>query len=226
MSEEVELDRFIEEFRRAVAAVEEPNTSRLRAVRKRFSWRLERAAPEEVLALAFRLLASGSARERWFAYEFIHDHKPALHSLDAPLLERLGEGMASWDQVDTFAPYLSGVAWRRGQIGDEVIARWAASPDRWWRRAALVSTVALNIKARGGRGDVPRTLATCELLVDDRDDMVVKAISWALRAASGHDAEAVAAFVEAHEARLAARVIREVRNKLETGLKNPGRGSG
>lgn len=220
----VALDEFLEAFRAAVAAVEAPNTPRLRAVRKRFSRRLEGAAPEEVLALAFRLLASGSRRERWFAYEFVHDHKPALYSLDAALLERLGEGMASWDQVDTFAPYLSGVAWRRGQIGDEVIARWAASPDRWWRRAALVSTVALNIKARGGTGDVPRTLAVCELLVDDPDDMVVKAMSWALRAASGHDEEAVAAFLEEHEESLAARVKREVRNKLETGLKNPGRG--
>jgi 3-methyladenine DNA glycosylase AlkD len=129
--------------------------------------------------------------------------------------------MASWDQVDTFAPYLSGVAWRRGQIGDATIHRWAASPDRWWRRAALVSTVALNIRARGGRGDVPRTLAVCELLLDDRDDMVVKAMSWALRAAVEHDRAAVEDFLAAHEGRLAARVKREVRNKLATGLKNP-----
>lgn len=223
-AETVELDVLLAEFARAVAAVEEPNTPRLRAVRRRFSRRLREAKPEKVLALAFRLLESGKPRERWFAYEFIHEHKPALHSLDASLLERLGTGMASWDQVDSFAPYLSGVAWRRGQIGDEVIRRWAASPDRWWRRAALVSTVALNVKARGGTGDVPRTLAVCELLVDDRDDMVVKAMSWALRAAGVHDPESVSDFLEKHEERLAARVKREVRNKLETGLKNPGGG--
>ena len=113
------------------------------------------------------------------------------------------------------------MAWRRGQIGDEVIERWAASPNRWWRRAALVSTVALNVRARGGRGDVPRTLAVCELLLDDRDDMVVKAMSWALRAAIQHDRQAIESFLARHEPRLAARVKREVRNKLETGLKNP-----
>ena len=217
------LDRLLAEFAEAVAEVETPNTPRLRAVRRRFSRKLRDAPVQQVLALAFRLLASGRPRDRWFAYEFVHDHKPALHSLDAPLLERLGEGMASWDQVDSFAPYLAGVAWRRGQIDDDVIHRWAASPDRWWRRAAAVSTVALNIKARGGTGDVPRTLAVCDLLLDDRDDMVVKAMSWALRSAVGHDGDAVSAFLERHEGRLAARVKREVRNKLETGLKNPGR---
>ena len=63
----------------------------------------------------------------------------------------------------------------------EEIERWTESPDRWWRRAALVATVPLNVAAQGGTGDATRTLRVCELLVDDRDDMVVKAMSWALR---------------------------------------------
>jgi hypothetical protein len=44
-----------------------------------------------------------------------------------------------------------------------------------------VSTVALNVRSRGGSGDVPRTLAVCRFLVADPDDMAVKALSWALR---------------------------------------------
>jgi 3-methyladenine DNA glycosylase AlkD len=51
--------------------------------------------------------------------------------------------------------------------------------------------------------------------------MVVKALSWALRALVPHDPEAVSEFLEANEDILAARVKREVRNKLTTGLKNP-----
>jgi 3-methyladenine DNA glycosylase AlkD len=221
MIEPWDTDALTRELSAAAAAVPEPTTASLRAVRRAFGRRLRAAEPAQMLALAEALIASGLRRNHWFAYELIHDHKATLHSLDAAQLEQLGQGMASWDQVDTFAPYLSGVAWRRGQIGDKVIHRWAASPDRWWRRAALVSTVALNVKARGGQGDVPRTLAVCELLVDDRDDMVVKAMSWALRAAITHDRAAVEAFLADHDERLAARVKREVRNKLETGLKNP-----
>jgi hypothetical protein len=34
-------------------------------------------------------------------------------------------------------------------------------------------------REQGGQGDLPGILAICELLVDDRDDMIVKAISCA-----------------------------------------------
>ncbi len=94
------------------------------------------------------------------------------------------------------------------------------SHDRWWRRVALVSTVALNMRTYGGTGDAKRTLAVCQMLVADHDDMVVKALSWALRELVVHDAEVVARFVDTHANELAARVKREVRNKLETGLKS------
>jgi 3-methyladenine DNA glycosylase AlkD len=84
-----------------------------------------------------------------------------------------------------------------------------------------VSTVALNNKARGGSGDTDRTLMICDMLVEDRDDMVVKALSWALRELSKRDPEAVRKFMQENKRRLAPRVTREVNNKLQTGLKNP-----
>src|SRR5262245_28207634 len=85
--------------------------------------------------------------------------------------------------------------------------------------AALVATVPLNSRACGGAGDPARTLAVCRLLADDRDDMVVKALSWALRELSKRDADCVKAFLRTEDLRLAARVRREVRSKLETGRK-------
>jgi 3-methyladenine DNA glycosylase AlkD len=51
--------------------------------------------------------------------------------------------------------------------------------------------------------------------------MVVKAMSWALRELSKRDPKTVGRFLDEHEGVLAARVVREVRNKLSTGLKNP-----
>lgn len=95
--------------------------------------------------------------------------------------------------------------------------------DRWWRRAAVVSTVALNNRARGGTGDTARTLSLCAVVVEDYDEMVVKAVSWALRECSKHDPQAVQSFLIEHEDQLAARILREVRHKLSTGLKNPRR---
>jgi len=51
--------------------------------------------------------------------------------------------------------------------------------------------------------------------------MVIKALSWALRELSKRDADSVNNFLQKHEEALAPRVVREVKNKLQTGLKNP-----
>ncbi len=59
------------------------------------------------------------------------------------------------------------------------------------------------------------------MLVADRDDMVVKAVSWALREVGRQNLLAASKFVDAHTDVLAPRVLREVKNKLQTGLKNP-----
>ena len=156
---------------------------------------------------------------RWIAYELLFQHS-AFGSLNKSLLEELGCGLNSWWTVDVFARTLAGPAWLRGLISDATILRWARSPDQWWRRAALVATVALNVRSHGGPGDTRRTLMICEPLVSDHSDTVVKALSWALRALVVHDAVAVKAFLAKHRGDLAARVLREVTNKLTTGLKS------
>jgi len=198
------------------------NTASGRAVRRKYSQRLRQARPEFMLNLAQTLI--NEYGHRWVAYELIRDHKDTFQHIGKGELEELSRGINSWWTVDSFARTLAGPAWLRGQISDKLIIKWARSKDRWWRRAALVSTVALNIRSKGGQGDVPRTLSICRLLVDDHDDMVVKAMSWALRELVVHDSRAVERFMKKHEKVLAARIKYEVRNKLNTGLKNPKQG--
>jgi 3-methyladenine DNA glycosylase AlkD len=197
------------------------NAPNVRAIRRRYSRELKKADPRFILDLARALLENHG--HRWVACELIQGHREAFQSLGEAEIEELGRGINSWGSVDSFGRTLAGPAWRDGLVSDALIHRWARSADRWWRRAALVSTVALNVRSRGGRGDVPRTLEVCRMLVDDHDDMVVKAMSWALRELVVHDPQAVRDFLAAHDEQLAARVKREVRNKLETGLKNPRR---
>jgi 3-methyladenine DNA glycosylase AlkD len=193
----------------------------LRTLRRECSKQIKTSSGPAVLRLALRLLKGGAMAHRFIAYELILHHGEAANRIGVKQLKQLGVGLDSWAAVDTFACYLSGRAWRAGQITDAVIHEWAASPDRWRRRAALVSTVPLNSISQGGRGDAERTLAVCRLLLDDRDDMVVKAMSWALRELAKRNPRAVADFTERHRDRLAARVLREVGNKLKTGRKNP-----
>jgi 3-methyladenine DNA glycosylase AlkD len=209
------------EIDRRMRALPTRNTESMRALRREFSKRIANASSRQVLDLALRLLEHGALEYRFVAYELVCHHRATLQSLRAKELEQLGRGLDSWAAVDTFGCYLSGPAWREHQVPDSLIHRWARSEDRWWRRAALVSTVPLNNKARGGSGDAPRTLDICIRLVEDRDDMVVKAMSWALRALAVRDPKAVGDFLAQQKDVIAARVRREVQNKLLTGLKNP-----
>jgi 3-methyladenine DNA glycosylase AlkD len=191
-------------------------------------WRVRRRAwsralgarpPREIVRLASELANGGGLWERFTAYELIANHPGAIAALTPALIRRLGRGLSDWASVDTFGCYVAGPAWRNGVLPTREVHAWLDSRDRWQRRAAVVCTVALNVRARGGRGDTPRTLAVCRRVVDDRDDMVVKALSWALRSLVEWDPGAVARFLAEHESALAGRVKREVSTKLRTGLK-------
>jgi 3-methyladenine DNA glycosylase AlkD len=199
------------------------NAPSVRRLRRKYSQRL-RSAPESLLLHVAQLLKGPAAGERFCAAELVHYHT-ALNMLNKRFLENLASGMDSWDDVDIFSLFLSGPAWRMGRIGDSVIQQWAHSADRWWRRAALVSTVPLNCKARGGTGDTRRTLQVCRQLEDDRDPMVTKALSWALRELAKRDPRSVRTFLSHRGDRLATIVRREVKSKLITGRKNPPRRS-
>jgi 3-methyladenine DNA glycosylase AlkD len=212
---------------RIVSQLDSPavqNASGIRRIRRSYSRILRKEEPEYILQIARKICDKG--KYRWFAYELIQNHKSAFALLDGKWLTALGRGIDSWWTVDAFARILSGPAWLHRQIPDRLILQWAHSDDRWWRRAALVSTVALNVRSQGGTGDIPRTLKVCRRLASDRDDMVVKAMSWSLRALVVHDPGSVKNFLRAHEGVLAPRIRREVGNKLRTGLKNPGRPQG
>jgi len=212
-----------DEIERALAVLPVRNVPALRTLRRRFSRRIAGEPAREVLALARRFVNAGGIERRFIAYELVAHHPAASGSLRRSNLEELARGMSSWGAVDCFACYLAGPAWREGRLTDETVHSWARSPDRWWRRAAAVSTVPLNNRTRGGTGDARRTLAVCRILAADRDDMVVKAVSWALRELAKRDAAAVRSFLRRHGSTLSARIMREVRNKLDTGRKNPRR---
>ena len=204
-----------------LSSLRHATTAELRQIRHEFSKRLKDAAPHVVIELGMLLLEVSKFEYRFVAYELIHHHPSALSHLNAWQLERLGRGIASWAAVDCYAVYLSGPVWRERRVPNTLIHGWARSADRWWRRAALVSTVPLNSKARGGSGDAYRTLQVCRLLERDRDPMVAKALSWALRELAKRDPRAAREYLSNRSDVLPALVLREVSNKLRTGLKNP-----
>jgi hypothetical protein len=197
------------------------DTPSLRGLRRARSAQWRGRTPDFIMGVAMALQRRRA--HRWLGYELIRHHRATFDLLTDRSLDDLSVGLASWDGVDAFGRILAGPAWAQDLASDALIDYWSRSADRWRRRTALVSTIALNTPADGGRGDPDRTLAICRRLADDRDDMVEKALSWALRALAARDGAAVRDFLASEDPRLGARVKREVRHKLETGLKNPRR---
>ena len=228
MIEQFDCKKISKELFDDIQKVQIKNTPNLRKVRQKYSKKLAQTAPKQILDFARYLISHynyhGFASEIivcGFAFEIIYYHKTAIKTIGVKELKEFGKQMNSWGAVEIFAGCLAGPAWRNGQVPDELISSWANSTDFWWKRAALVCTIALNKRSWGGHGDIHRTLKICRILLADKNDMVIKALSWALRELIPHDSESVRRFICENEDLLAARVKREVKNKLTTGVKNP-----
>lgn len=176
--------------------------------------------PEKLIQFAKELVATRIFECNQLAYELLSKNTNALRLLKLKDLEELGKNMDNWATTDCFSVMISGWAWREKQISDADVLNWLETGNLWWRRAAIVSTVALNLRSRGGKGDAARTLMICEKVIPNREKLIVKALSWALRELSKSDKPAVERFMEKYDLQIAPLARREICTKLETGRKN------
>jgi 3-methyladenine DNA glycosylase AlkD len=222
-----ELEKLVDRERKEWSKGYYPSSMRIigvkvpdqRKVRKELSRKLKERSPEDVISLSKDLVETNIFECQQVAFELLDKNRKARDLLTLKDLMDLRKGLDNWVSVDTYSGWLAGVAWREGAIPDELIKEWATSDDKWERRTAVVCTIALNQKARGGTGDVKRTLWVCRMVASDKDDMVAKALSWALRELSKIEKEPVIDFLNEFNDVLPGRVKREVSRKLETGRK-------
>lgn len=207
----------VAEIRAEIAALPRRYTPELRALRKRWSQRLEAESAAHVIAIAQALERAVPQEGKWLAYELIRHHTAAFEAVDEAVLEDFVGRIESWYATDAFGTVLSGPAWAAGRLSGAQVDRWSRCEDKWRRRTALTTSVGRN----ASRPDPEATFDLCLRLASDRDDMIEKAVSWALRHLSQKDKAAVAAFMAEHGDKFRPRVRREVRNKLATGLKTP-----
>ena len=176
--------------------------------------------PEKLLQFAKELVATRIFECNQLAFELLSKNRNALVLLKLKDLEELGKNMDNWATTDCFSVMISGWAWRENQISDADVLNWLETGNLWWRRAAIVSTVALNLRSWGGKGDAARTLMICEKVIHNREKLIVKALSWALRELSKSDKPAVERFMNKYETKIAPLARREIYTKLQTGRKN------
>ncbi|MBP7507997.1 MAG: DNA alkylation repair protein [Prolixibacteraceae bacterium] len=172
------------------------------------------------IEIAKELSDSGIIECFMIACDFLRSDKQLLIEATKADIKYFNKGLDNWASVDCYGVYVHGNAWRLGILDDEDIIELIRDKDYWQRRLGVVSTIPLNQKAHGGLGDSIRTLMICEMVKEDYHDMVVKAVSWALRELAKRESGIVKEFLLKHESVLHKRILREVRNKIFYGKKN------
>lgn len=113
-------------------------------------------------------------------------------------LDALRDGhVDNWDLVDASADAILG-EWlrRRGDHGP--LAELAAAPDLWTRRVGIVGTFAFL-----RHGEPAPVLQVAPLVVDDRRDLIQKAVGWMLREMGKRiDERLLTDFLAVHAARM------------------------
>jgi len=80
----------------------------------------------------------------------------------------------NWDLVDLSAPQILGEFLQKE--GTDLLTNLAQSKNLWERRIAIISTYSFIKKRRFGE-----TLAISEILLEDKHDLIHKAVGWMLR---------------------------------------------
>ncbi len=117
------------------------------------------------------------------------------------------EGVNNWDLVDTSAATLVGE-----HISDDprLLDGLAASPNVWERRIAIVSTFA---ELRAGRTKL--TFRIAAQLLDDKHDLIHKAVGWLLREAGKRAQDEMLVFLRKHYNRLPRTTLRYAIERLD-----------
>ena len=194
----------------------------IRILLKELNAEFKTTMPSDVFQLAMALIQMDVFECQLVGLELMAHPKHRLLWMQADQALQLEVNMDNWVSTDTYSTKILGPLWDMDQLENELFDRWAHDPSVWRRRLAVASCVGLfrnKIKAHHER-NVQRTIDQCLTVLDDRSDMVVKAVSWALRSAITGGGDAIRTFMEIHDSRLAPRVKREVWNKLNTGLKS------
>lgn len=146
----------------------------------------------------------------------IHEHRSVALEILVAQYERAGEAqrerivafylrhthrMNNWDLVDAAAPYILGRHLR--SRSRKILHEFAASPNLWKRRIAIVATLAL-VRS----GDIGETFRIAEKLLDDKHDLIHKAVGWALRESGKVSTGQLVAFLQQHYERLPRTTLR------------------
>ena len=133
-----------------------------------------------LLGLARELWSHEVHEARLAAIEALAFEQGRLASDDLPLLERFVREARTWALVDPLAIQVIGPLLARDDAARAAaLQRWARDEDHWVRRTVLLAFL---LPVRAGDAAAFRELtAYADVLLEDREFFVAKALGWVLR---------------------------------------------
>ncbi len=162
---------------------------------------------DELVGLVEELWGRRIHELRMAAVELLDLYDDRLTPADLGLLERLIHESSTWALVDGLSASVVGKLLDRFPEELQVeLARWAHGDDFWLRRASLLASLP---GLRSGHGDFERFAARADLMLEEREFFIRKAIGWVLREAGKRNPDQVAAWLEPRLDRASGLTIRE-----------------
>ena len=124
---------------------------------------------------------SGVHELRATAIQALRDKFDLLEIRDMSLIEDLIRQSKSWGYVDPLSTYLAGGLVERFPELNSTLDRWSTDDDFWVRRSAML---ALLIPLRQGEGDFERFARYADVMLEEKEFFIRKAIGWVLREVS------------------------------------------
>lgn len=118
----------------------------------------------------------------------------------------------NWDLVDRSAPYVVG-----GYLADKpraILYKLARSKNMWERRTAIVSTFYFIRK-----GEIDDTFKIAEILINDNEDLIHKAVGGWLREAGKKDRQRLLSFLDKYAATMPRTALRYAIEHFEKKLR-------
>lgn len=118
-------------------------------------------------------------------------------------LSGLADGyINNWDLVDVTAPHVVGEY--VFEHSPDILYKLASSTDVWERRTAVLASSAF-LK----RGNATHTIKLCEMLLNDKHDLMHKAVGWFLREAGKRvDEKILTDFLDIHSKQMPRTMLR------------------
>jgi 3-methyladenine DNA glycosylase AlkD len=192
----------------------------IREIVKRWRRQHKDISFEDLLPLVDTLWAGQSREERLVGLELLQHYPHLIPELPWVWFDKRLKDLDNWELTDVLGVGVLGpwVACRTEQ-GTRHLHGLLSREDVWSRRLGLVATVGLN-RSQPGAETLSLVLSLIDQVKGERHPAITQAVSWVLRQMSGNDPAAVVAYLDENEALLAGHVLREVRNKLQTGRKD------